>query len=180
MKTIVLFLVTFVAVFWEALFHGVRHLLGAQVDLLPALMVYASLSAGLGTVSTLAVCGGLWFDSLSANPLGVSVLPLFLVGLAIFLYRDLILRHQLFAQFTLGLAASAIAPIITLLFLLTSGRSPLFGWGTLWQLLVMALGGAIATPVFFELFRLLDRAFGYRRVAQSSFRPDREIRRGRN
>ena len=86
-------------------------------------------------------------------------------------------KHRVTA---LSLAASAIAPIITLLFLLTSGRSPLFGWGTLWQLLVMALGGAIATPVFFELFRLLDRAFGYRRVAQSSFRPDREIRRGRN
>ena len=42
--------------------------------------------------------GGLWFDSLSANPLGVSVLPLFLVGLAIHLNRELILRDQAFAQ----------------------------------------------------------------------------------
>ena len=33
----------FLAVFWEAAFRGVRHLLGAQVDLLPPLMVYAGL-----------------------------------------------------------------------------------------------------------------------------------------
>ena len=50
--------------------------LGAQIDLLPALMVYAALNAGLPTVALLAVFGGLWFDTLSANPLGISILPL--------------------------------------------------------------------------------------------------------
>ena len=123
----------FLAVFWEAAFGGVRHLLGAQIDLLPPLMVYASLCTGLTTV-LLAVCGGLWFDSLSANPLGVSMLPLFVIGLAIYLKRDLILRDQTFAQLVLGLAASAAAPVLTLLVLLTMGRAPLLGWGTLWQL----------------------------------------------
>ena len=48
----------FLAVFWEAAFHGVRHLFGAQIDLLPPLMVYASLSASLTTVALLAVLGG--------------------------------------------------------------------------------------------------------------------------
>ena len=111
LNSILVLLVAFVAVFLEASVNGLRNLLGAQIDLLPALMVYASLSAGLTTVMALSVLGGLWFDTLSANPLGISILPLFLVGYAIHLRRELILRDQLFAQFVLGLiACCAIAP----------------------------------------------------------------------
>jgi rod shape-determining protein MreD len=170
----------FLAVFWEAAFNGVRHLTGAQIDLLPALVVYASLYTGLRTMAATAILGGLWFDSLSAYRLGVSVLPLFVVGLAIYLKRELILRDQTVAQLVLGFAASAAAPVLTLMLLLTTGRSPLFGWGTLWQLIVMSVGGAVATPVCFELFGWLQRAFGPRRSTETSFRPDRELRRGRS
>jgi len=169
----------YLAVFWAAAFGGVRHLLGAQIDLLPPLVVYASLSAGLTTVTLLAVCGGLWFDSLSANPLGVTVLPLFVIGLVLHLKRELILRDQTFAQFFLGLAASAAAPLMTLLLLLSMTRTPLLGWGTLWQLVVLSVGGAVATPICFEMFGWLQRVLVHRGDVQSSFRPDREIRRGR-
>jgi hypothetical protein len=68
---------------------------------------------------------------------------------------------------------------MTLLFLLTTGRDPLFGWGTLWQLTVLSIGGGVATPIFFELFGFFNQAFGYDRIIETSFRPDREIRRGR-
>jgi rod shape-determining protein MreD len=169
----------FLAVFWEAAFSGVRYLLGAQIDLLPPLMVYASLHTGVITVALLAFCGGLWFDSLSATPLGVTVLPLFIIGLIIHLKRDLILRDQTFAQVVLGLAASAAAPAMTLLLLLTMGQGPLLGWGTIWQMLVLSVGGAAATPVCFELFGWLQRTLIHQGDTQSSFRPDREIRRGR-
>jgi cell shape-determining protein MreD len=169
----------FLAVFWESAFGGVRHLLGAQVDLLPPLMVYAGLCTGITTVTLLAFCGGLWFDSLSANPLGVTVLPLFAVGLAIHLKRELILRDQTFAQLVLGLGASAAAPMLKLLLLFTMGRPPLLGWGTLWQLLVLSVGGAIATPICFELFGWLQRTLVHHGATETSFRPDREIRRGR-
>ena len=94
LQTVFVLAAAFLAVFWEAAFGGVRHLLGAQIDLLPALMVYAGLFSGITTVTLLAVCGGLWFDSLSANPLGVSMLPLFVVGLVIHVKRDLILRDH--------------------------------------------------------------------------------------
>jgi hypothetical protein len=40
-------------------------------------------------------------------------LPLFAVGMAIFLRRELILRDQPFAQFVLGFAASAVTPALT-------------------------------------------------------------------
>jgi cell shape-determining protein MreD len=180
LHTILILGAAFLAVFWEAAFGGVRYILGVQIDLLPPLMVYASLSTGVTTVTLLAVCGGLWFDSLSANPLGVTVLPLFVVGLIIHLERDLILRDQTVAQATLGLAASAVTPLLTLLLLLTMGRTPLLGWGTLWQLLVLSVGGAVATPICFELFGWLHRVLVHQGTTQSSFRSDREIRRGRN
>jgi rod shape-determining protein MreD len=177
---ILILLAAFLAVFGEAAFNGLRHLLGAQVDLLPALVVYAALAADFTTLTLLCVCGGFFFDSLSANPLGATVLPLFAAGLVIYSKRELILRDQLFAQFMLGLAASATVPVLTVLLLLTMGKTPMLGWGSLWQWIVMSVGGAAATPLFFHLFELSGRALMYRRATETSFRPDREIRRGRS
>ena len=175
-----IFATAFLAVFCQSAFGGLRHLLGAQIDLLPALMVYTSLRAKPGMIAALALLGGLFFDSLSANPLGVTILPLFAVGFAIYFRRDLLLRDQPYAQFVLGLAASAATPALTLLLLLTMGHAPLIGWGSLWQWLVMTLAGGLAAPLVFFLFDLCEHAFGYRRMTENSFRPDREIRRGRN
>ena len=96
----------FLAVFGEAAFSALRQLLGAQVDLLPTLMVFAALNTDIVTVVLLAVLGGLCFDALSANPFGITILSLFAVGFAIFLQRELILRKSPFAQFILGAVAS--------------------------------------------------------------------------
>jgi rod shape-determining protein MreD len=180
LQPILILLAAFLAVFWAAAFPGTSHWLKAQIDLLPALMVYASLSAGPLVITLLAVCGGLFFDSLSANPFGVSIFPLIAVGFAIYLRRELILRDQPYAQFVLGFAASAAAPLISVLLLLTAGQAPLIGWGSLWQWFVMSCGGAVAAPIFFFVFDWCQRTLGYRRVTETSFRPDREIRRGRN
>ena len=87
----------FLAVFAEAAFPALRLWLGSQIDLLPALMIYAALNTNVFVVSLLAVCGGLWFDAFSANPPGISILPLFAVGFPIFLKRELILRDLPFA-----------------------------------------------------------------------------------
>jgi rod shape-determining protein MreD len=169
----------FLAVFGEAVLSGPRNLLGAQVDLLPALVIYAALNTNIVVLSLLAVFGGLWFDSLSANPLGLSILPLFVVGFPVFLQRELILRELPFAQLILGGIASAVAPLVSVLLLLTAGKVPLLGWGSLWQWAVMTVGGAVATPFFFALFEWCDKALGYQPRTETSFRPDREILRGR-
>ena len=179
LTTILMLIATFLAVFWEAAFQSVRHVLGAQIDLLPALMVYAALCGSVSTVCMVAGLGGLLFDSLSANPLGISILPLFVAGFVTHLWRDLILREQAFAQAVLGLAAGAAVPVMQLLLLLTAGRAPQLGWGTLWQLVVMSLGGAVATPVFFFVFEWLQKTLSHAPVVEISFRADREIRRGR-
>jgi rod shape-determining protein MreD len=169
----------FASVFCEVALPGFRRVLGAQIDLLPALMVYAALNTTLNVVVLLAVAGGLLFDSLSANPFGISILPLFAIGFVLSLRRDLILRDQLFVQCVLGFAASALSPLLSVLLLLTAGYSPMLGWNSLWHWTVMSLGGAMATPVWFSLFGWVERTFGYRPAVETSFRPDREIRRGR-
>ena len=169
----------FLAVFAEAALDAPRHWLGAQIDLLPGLMIFAALNAGLPTIALLAVFGGLWFDSLSANPLGISILPLLAIGWPIYLRRELILRDLPFAQLMLGAAASAAMPLMTILMLLSGGKEPLVGWGSLWQLIVMTAGGAAATPLIFSFMTWCNHALGYQVRKETSFRPDREIQRRR-
>lgn len=179
-QTILILACAYLAVFGEAALSFPRDLLGAQVDLLPALMVYAALHAGRVAIVLLAILGGVWFDTFSGDPLGLSILPLFAVGFPLYLRRDLILRDAPFAQIVLGAAASAAVPAMKLLMLLSGGLKPLVGWGTIWQWLVMTAGGAVAAPFIFEFMRWCNQALGYQRRQETSFRADREIRRGRN
>lgn len=179
-RPILILLAAFLAAFLESCWDPIRHLFGAQIDLLPPLMVYSSLSCGLGTVCALSLWGGLCFDALSSNPLGITVLPLFLAGFLIYLRRELILRDQVYAQFVLGLAASAFVPLATLVMLLSGRQSPELGWGSLWQWIVMSVGGASVTPLCFWLFEGLHRSLTNWPAIEISFRPDREIKRGRH
>ena len=176
---IAILVVVYLAVILQATVDPLRHWVGVQIDLLPSLMVYASLSGGIVTVLSVAVCGGLWFDSLSANPLGISVLPLFLAGLLIQRSRELLLREQAFAQFLVGALASAAVPLLTLLLLLNTDVHPLVSWFSLWQWLVVTLVGGAITPLWFRFFQVLGRALNYRLVGESSFRPDRQLKRGK-
>jgi cell shape-determining protein MreD len=179
LRSLLVLVAALLAVFGQAACPGTRPWLGAQANVLPALMVYAALETNLTTVALLAACGGLWFDALSANPLGVTMLPLFVVGLALYTQRGLVLRAQVFAQSVLGVAASAAVPALTLVLLLTAGYLPLVGWGSLWQWLVVSLAGGLLAPLCFQLLGGCVRALSYRPARQTSFRADRDIRRGR-
>jgi len=178
-NTIAILVVAYLAVFAQSTMNEFRQLFGVQIDLLPSLVVYASLSSGVVTLSLVSVCSGLWFDSLSANPIGVSILPLFLTGLFIQRSRQIILRQQPFAQFVLGASASAAVPLLTVLLLVNTYVQPLVSWFSIWQLLVMSAIGGIATPLWFVVFDHLSETFNYRTIEESSFRADRQIKRGR-
>jgi cell shape-determining protein MreD len=180
LNSMLILLAAFLTIFVEAVFDIPRNILGAQIDLLPSLMVYAALSSNLTTVCLLAVLGGLGFDTLSMNPLGVTIMPLFLVGYAITLKCELILGAQVFAQMAIGFFACAIVPATTLLLISCTKLTPLLGWETLWQWFVLSVGGGLITPVFFKLFGRLNSSLNYRPVHETTFRMDREIRRGRN
>ncbi len=175
--TILVLCVVYLGVFIQTTFDLTRQVLGAQIDLLPALVVYVSLTAKPGLIALVAVWGGVCLDSFSSNPLGVSIIPLFVVGLVIYGKRNLVLHQRFMARFILGAVAGAAVPILTLVLLLTGGHKPLLSWGSLWQLAVMSLGAGVLAPAFFNVFELLRGAFAYQPLGQPSFRPDREIRR---
>jgi hypothetical protein len=143
-------------------------------------MMYCGLSTGLATLTVTAILAGLWFDSLSANPLGISILPQFAIGFAIYTGRDMILREQPYARCILGSAASMAAPLLTVLLLWGGGYRPLIGWGSLWQWIVLGVAGAFLAPICFWFFDRLNAALAYARPSESTFRPDREIKRGRD
>jgi len=103
-----------------------------------------------------------------------------LLGVAIWAKRDLILRDQVFAQAVIGTAASAGFAIISILILLHLGSRPILGWGTLWQILVTAVGGGVLAPLTFKSFGWAHRHLTHGHAPETSFRADREIRRGRN
>ncbi len=178
-NTITILVVAYLAVFAQATINEFRHLLGVQLDLIPSLVVYAALSGGVLNFTVVAMCGGLWMDSLSANPLGVSLLPLFLVGLVIHQFRELILRQQPFAQFILGAGATAAAPLLTLVLLMNTQVQPLLGWFSLWQWIAMSVIGGAVTPLWFFAFEHIGETFSYRPLNETSFRSDRQIKRGR-
>jgi uncharacterized membrane protein len=126
---IVIMVCTFLVVFAQATVDFLRVWLGAQIDLLPALVVYAALSGNPLLTTLIAVFGGLWLDSLSFNPLGVSIGPLMITGMVLLHFRELVLREQLSAQFIMGLAAGAAVPLMVVLLLLTLGRHECWMWG---------------------------------------------------
>lgn len=174
-----LLLTTYVAVYLQCRVTWVRDLIGVQPDLLPAIMVYASLTSNLATVGLLAFAGGMWIDSLSLNPTGVTVFPLLATGLVIVWFRDLLLRDQPYARQVLGFCAGVTVPALSLLLMMSLGADPLVGWPTLWMLLVLGLGGALLTPLMFLVFERLRVLFQYQPMEATSFRDDREIKRGR-
>lgn len=209
-NTALLLLAAILVVFLESAINTPRRWIGAQVDILPVLVIYTAMRFNLKTLAILSIVGGLAFDTLSCNPPGASILPLWLVGFAGYHARELVLRDQWVAQFMIGGIACLCAALISLFLLSTLNRpdailewaesnpdlarpvelnripfgardaGPLAGWGSWWTLLVMSVGGALASPLVFTVFDRLGRLFTYSVATESTFRKDREIVRGRN
>lgn len=179
LPTILILLLGLASVFAQAYLAWPRRLLDSQVDFLPALMVVAALRLGLPSVVLLALAGGLAFDSLSLNRLGATTLPLGMLGVALHSRRDQLLRDSAFAQFFLGAFAGLAVPLGSLLLIMTAGDTPLLGAGLVWNLAVLSGMNGLATPAAWQLMRWLEDRLMYKPSTELSFRPDREIRRGR-
>ncbi len=172
--------VCFLLVFAQSHALGLPRVMGVQVDLVPGFMVCVAMRCGVWALAGLALAGGFFLDALSTNPFGVSVLPLFLVAWCVQGFQDLVLRDTLVARLALGFAAGALAPILTVFLIVAGGTEARLGLGVVWPVAVLAIMNAITTPVWFEFFGFLDRAFNYGAIPESAFRPDREIKRGRS
>src|SRR5258706_14226694 len=71
-NSLMILIAAFIAVFLQSAMNG---FLGVQLDVLPALMVYAGLTAGPLTVATLALCGGVLFGPVFAESPCLGVPP---------------------------------------------------------------------------------------------------------
>ena len=167
-------------IFLQASSESVRQWLGAQVDFIPGLMVYLALGHAPRVIILTAVVAGALHDSLTAGPMGISILPLALVGSAVHLNKTLILREQRYAQIILGMTASAAVPAFSVILLHLAGEHPLLGWGSLWQWAVMTAVGGFATPLWFFLFGRIERALSHPAIPEATLREDRQIERGRH
>ncbi len=165
--------------FAEGRVTTLRDLTGAQVDLLPGLMVYAAMAYRMEVVLGCAFLFGLLYDSLSANVLGTSFIALSVIGLAASRFRELLLSDQFITHWILGVIGSALAPVLSLVVLNLEGMPPLLGLSSLWQWAIMIAGGGLMTPVWFKLFNQLDDASRFKEMPESAFRTDRQIARGK-
>jgi hypothetical protein len=180
LQAVFILLAVYVAVFAEAYLVWPRYWVGASVILVAPVMVYAGATSSLPVVCGAAAVGGLCLDSLSANPFGISVLPLASAGLGVHFLRGWVARLDTPMLWAMGAVASAGVPLLTLGLLVTRGEDPLFGGWFAWRWLVSAAVGAALTPGLFRLFAWLNRALNYQPEPSPGFRPDREIERGRD
>ncbi len=134
-----------------------QRITGTRIDPLPALMVCAALRAPVLALTLLAVLGSLWQTSLSADPPGISMIPLFAVGVAVSLNRRAIHTRLWGARFAVAAAAGAFVPLVSVGLLMLLGREPLLGWFSLWQLAVMSLVSGLLALLFFPLLQWLDK-----------------------
>lgn len=196
-----LLLGTWLVVFGQVYFTGLRGLLHAQPDLLPAMVVYAALYSSLPTTLAVALLAGLGADAWSSGPFGLGAPPLVMLGWFLHHRRELILRDSRWAQAAIGAASTLASAVIYLGLLLVlwpfvseaaqpapywpevrQGLSemPVLGPGRLWQLLVLAGAGAACTPLVFVLFRWVDRTCNYQPAPLPGRPSDRVMERGRS
>jgi len=180
---LLMFGVLWLAVFAQTQFGVLHHWLAVPLSIIPALLVYAALTHGLVLTTAFSVVAGLWLDAISSSRLGVSILPMFLFAFFVQTRSHLILRDQRFAQFWLGAAGGVLIPLVTAGLLQLGQRQPAFTSGTWWQLLVLGSFNGSLCPFFFQFFDKLNRAFNYQPLETAenrSYRPDRQMVRGRN
>ena len=161
---------------WTVVESGWR----GQIDLLPVFAAYAALHGRVGVMAGVAAIGGCWFDVLSANPLGTSLLSLFLTAYLLHGMHEVLLKGQMAAQFFVCVLAGALNPTIAGLILWVLGTQPILGWGTLWQVLINAVCCGLAGPVLFLILNQLDQSLSYAPTAKPWNRPVVEVKRSKH
>jgi len=158
-KMLLLLLGAYFLTFMQSYWHGPRLWLGFQPDLTPALLVFVGMTMGAGYVSSLALAAGLWLDSLSANPFGISIFPLFFVGWVVFCIREKIMIREFMAQIYLGVIASLFVFLFQLILLGMLSVSPMIGWEMAFWSLLNAFFCGLSVPLFSCLHKVFRRWF---------------------
>lgn len=171
----VIYLMVFAQAHWSGMFFWA----GTRLDLIPCFIVYAASKWSIPSVTALSIWAGICFDSLSSNPLGTTIVPLFLIGFVLCRNQENLLYSSWPAQAVLGVIACGAVPLLSLVELEILGAHPLTGWMTVWQIIFMAIAGGLLTPLIFGGLEYLQRALSYESSGETPFRSDREIKRGK-
>lgn len=168
-----------ILVYAESVLDPLRDLLRAQPDLMPGLMLYAWLNFGPGWILAFAIWAGLCTCGVSQTPFAVTVLPLVVTGVLVFANRSVLVRELVPTQVILGFVAGAAVTLFQWVMLASAGYK--FGtvWQVVWPAFVSGLGSGLFAPAVWALLERLGAALAYREQTRPSFRPDREILRGR-
>ena len=180
-KMLVLLLGVYFLIFLQSHWQVPRLWLGFQPDLTPALMVFVGLTMGAGYVSSIALMSGLWLDSLSANPFGMSILPLFLVGWIVFCFRKKIMAVEFMAQIYLGILGGILVFLLQLTLLKLLSFNPLIGWGMVFFAMLNAFFCGLAVPFFYLLHKWFKSLFSHSSHEPNKWRNNnRQIVRGKS
>lgn len=120
---------------------------GVKIDCIPCLVLYCALFASWKELFFVCTLAGLLFDSMSLNPLGVTVISLLLPGYLLYCNRKVLLYHSVWVQALLGGAIGIIPPLLTLLQLTGLPVSPLINLGVLFVFIVLGITNAFAAPI---------------------------------
>ena len=152
---------------------------GTRIDLLPVFVTYVALRGNVYQALGFAALAGVFVDSLSASPLGLSLIAYSMLGAVLSEVRNLVLRNETVAQIVLGAGVAVVSPILGLAVLWGTGFHPVVGWGTVFQIGVMGVAGGVLAPAFFQVFDWLEVELTFAEEPYSRFRSDVEIKRGK-
>ena len=197
---------SYVIAFIALTFISFRSAFGIACDLSPAVVVYLALTRDITILAFFCMLVGFFSDCFSLNPLGLSMLSLFITGCGLQIIREMILRDRVLTRAILGSIAFVATPLIGFICMfwiwplfhtlpggsigdelqtdlyygsIVYGWQPVPNWGWLWKGTVLAIFGAIATPLTMWILDQFVHMFSYPTVMESTFRKDREIKRGR-
>jgi rod shape-determining protein MreD len=160
MATAILILTSALVVWFQATGSPLGGWFGVKADLLPSLMIYAGMTVGVRAVVAAGIVGGFLHDALSVSPLGVSILPLCVVGLAAHHWQSYLARDEKTQQFILGALATFGGSVLVLLLLAMTSRGVGLSLWLLPRLLGVTLLGAAMCPLFFVVLDRLNRVLG--------------------
>lgn len=174
-KGIMLLLGCCVALVWfQSWCNWPRRWLGVQIDLVPTLVMYCALYCSWRELFLVSIVGGVFFDSLSCNPMGCTSASLLLIGYWLYCYRKIFLYNRIPVQILLGCGVSVLVPFLTMIQLTGVIVAPVLEWKSVfWVLFILgATGGVVAPPAILWLNRILNSEWvtGHRRYFSSSVR----------
>lgn len=133
----------------------------AKFPLLLGVMIYYALTRGQSTALSVALLAGAFQDLTDLSPLGCTIIPFFLIALAINHYREEVFILHPITHAVFGAAAAMATDLITAILLALMVPGANLGASTaMARSLGSALMGALAVPVVYQLLWRLDLGLG--------------------